>query len=87
MRDGEKPALWVDGNIHATFMIAPEEAYGAERATGELFAMAVELGGTVTGEHGIGWLKRGHVPAAHGLHHAVKVAFDPKGLLNPDKKS
>jgi FAD/FMN-containing dehydrogenase len=76
-----------DGNLHGTFMIAPHEAEAAERAAGELLAMAVELGGTVTGEHGIGWLKRGHVPAADGLHAAVKTAFDPKGLLNPGKKS
>jgi FAD/FMN-containing dehydrogenase len=76
-----------DGNLHATFMIAPDEAAAAEGAAAELLAMAVELGGTVTGEHGIGWLKRGHVPAAQGLHAAVKAAFDPKGLLNPGKKS
>jgi glycolate oxidase len=68
-------------------MVAPDEAERAERATADLFAIAVELGGTVTGEHGIGWLKRGHVPAVHGLHEAVKTAFDPKGLLNPGKKS
>jgi FAD/FMN-containing dehydrogenase len=76
-----------DGNLHATFMIAPEDAVRAEAAAAELLEMAVELGGTVTGEHGIGWLKRGHVPGAHGLHGAVKAAFDPKGLLNPGKKS
>jgi FAD/FMN-containing dehydrogenase len=70
-----------DGNIHATFLIAPDEAAAAERA------MALKLGGAVTGEHGIGWLKRGHVPASHGLHAAVKTAFDPRRLLNPDKKS
>ncbi|HEY0630817.1 MAG TPA: FAD-binding oxidoreductase [Thermoleophilaceae bacterium] len=76
-----------DGNLHATFMIAPDQAARAEAAAAELLAMAVELGGTATGEHGIGWLKRGHVPVAHGLNAAVKAAFDPKGLLNPGKKS
>ncbi|MEA2440425.1 MAG: glycolate oxidase [Thermoleophilaceae bacterium] len=76
-----------DGNIHATFMVAPDEAERPERAVEELFSMALDLGGTVTGEHGIGWLKRGHVPAAAGLHAAVKAAFDPDGLLNPGKKS
>jgi FAD/FMN-containing dehydrogenase len=75
-----------DGNLHGTFMVVPDEAEAAERAAGELLAMAVELGGTVTGEHGIGWLKRGHGPS-RGLHAAVKAAFDPKGLLNPGKKS
>jgi FAD/FMN-containing dehydrogenase len=53
--------------------------------------MAVALGGTVSGEHGIGWLKRGQLsrqwaPAAVAAHRAVKAALDPKGLLNPGKK-
>jgi FAD/FMN-containing dehydrogenase len=81
-----------DGNIHATCLIAPEESEAAERAAADVFAMAIELGGTVTGEHGIGWLKRGRLreqwpPAAVELHRRVKDAFDPKGLLNPGKKS
>jgi FAD/FMN-containing dehydrogenase len=53
--------------------------------------MAIELGGTVTGEHGIGWLKRGRLSeqwsaAAITLHRRVKHSFDPKGLFNPGKK-
>jgi glycolate oxidase subunit GlcD len=81
-----------DGNLHATFMIAPDELAAAERAAADLFAMALEFGGTVTGEHGIGWLKRGQLsrqwsPAAAALHERVKAAFDPAGLFNPGKKS
>jgi FAD/FMN-containing dehydrogenase len=73
-----------DGNVHATFLVAPDEAEAAERAAQEVFAMALELGGTVTGEHGIGWLKRGHASA---LDMKIKEALDPKGLLNPGKKT
>jgi FAD/FMN-containing dehydrogenase len=81
-----------DGNLHATFMIAPDEAARAEQAAGDLFAMAIDLGGTITGEHGIGWLKRGRLseqwsPRAVEMHRAVKAALDPKGLFNPGKKS
>jgi FAD/FMN-containing dehydrogenase len=80
-----------DGNLHATFMIAPEEAERAEQAAGDLFTMATDLGGTITGEHGIGWLKRGRLreqwsPRAVEMHRAVKTALDPKGLFNPGKK-
>ena len=49
------------------------------------------LGGTVSGEHGIGWLKRGQLehqlgPVGYDLHLRLKQAFDPKNLLNPGKK-
>jgi glycolate oxidase len=51
----------------------------------------VELGGSVAGEHGVGWLKGGRLesqwsPRAVDLHEQIKRAFDPKGLLNPGKK-
>jgi FAD/FMN-containing dehydrogenase len=83
-----------DGNLHATFLVDPAaetELRAAEAAAGDVFDMAVELGGTVTGEHGIGWLKRGRLAqqwssAAVALHERVKGAFDPKGLFNPGKK-
>ncbi|HEX2086564.1 MAG TPA: FAD-linked oxidase C-terminal domain-containing protein [Solirubrobacteraceae bacterium] len=83
-----------DGNLHSTFLLTPGDAEQLERAhaaAGELFAMAVRLGGTVSGEHGIGLLKNGQLarqwsPAAVALHRSVKAALDPKGLLNPRKK-
>jgi glycolate oxidase subunit GlcD len=83
-----------DGNIHSTFLFSPDDpstAESADAACHDLFDLALELGGTVTGEHGIGWLKRGQLerqlgPTAFELHKRVKDAFDPKGLLNPGKK-
>ncbi len=83
-----------DGNVHASFLL--DAGDGAQRARAdeaahELFDLAVRLGGTVTGEHGIGVLKRGQLtrqwaPAAVAAHRAIKHALDPKGLLNPGKK-
>ena len=63
----------------------------AERAAGELFALAVRLGGSISGEHGVGLVKRGELKRqwdarALALHGEIKRAFDPKGLLNPGKK-
>jgi glycolate oxidase subunit GlcD len=83
-----------DGNLHSTFMIDPRdeaEIARAEAAAGDLFALAVRLGGSISGEHGLGWVKRGHLalqwdPAAVELHARIKQAFDPKNLLNPGKK-
>jgi glycolate oxidase subunit GlcD len=83
-----------EGNLHSTFLISPEEPEElarAERAAEELFALASALGGSVSGEHGLGSVKRGALarqwpPAALALHEQVKGVFDPKGLLNPGKK-
>ncbi len=83
-----------DGNLHSTFMIDledPAELERAEEAAEDLFALAVELGGSVSGEHGLGLVKGGQVarqwqPAAVAMHEAIKRAFDPKDLLNPGKK-
>ena len=83
-----------DGNLHSTFLLTPGDEAERERASAaaeELFAMAIRLGGTVSGEHGIGLLKNGQLsrqwsPGAVRLHRAVKDALDPKGLLNPGKK-
>jgi len=79
-------------NGHLALHVDDIAAARAERAAQELFALAVELGGTVSGEHGVGWTKAGQLdrqwaPRALDLHEAVKQAFDPAGLMNPGKKS
>jgi glycolate oxidase subunit GlcD len=84
-----------DGNIHSTFLFSPddpEQERRADAACHELFELALRLGGTVSGEHGIGWLKRGQLepllgPVGYDLHTRIKQVFDPKGLLNPGKKT
>jgi glycolate oxidase subunit GlcD len=83
-----------DGNIHSTFLFSPDEPDEERRADAachELFELALRLGGTISGEHGIGWLKRGQLEHQLGrqgydLHLRLKHAFDPKNLLNPGKK-
>jgi FAD/FMN-containing dehydrogenase len=83
-----------DGNLHSTFLVSPEdedELARADVAAAELFVLATRLGGSVSGEHGLGWLKRGQLeqqwaPRALELHAEIKRVFDPKGLLNPGKK-
>jgi glycolate oxidase subunit GlcD len=83
-----------DGNVHATVLVDPAndaELDAADAVGKQLFALVVELGGSVAGEHGVGWLKRGRLesqwdPRALELHEQIKRAFDPKGLLNPGKK-
>jgi glycolate dehydrogenase FAD-linked subunit len=83
-----------DGNLHSTFMIDlddPAELERAEQAAQDLFALAIELGGSVSGEHGVGLVKGGQLarqwaPRAIAMHEAIKRTFDPKGLLNPGKK-
>jgi FAD/FMN-containing dehydrogenase len=84
-----------DGNLHSTFLLTPGDAgelRRAEAAAEELFDLAIALGGTISGEHGLGWLKRGRLhkqwsPAAVAAHRAIKDALDPKGLFNPGKKT
>jgi glycolate oxidase subunit GlcD len=83
-----------DGNLHSTFLVDssdPDQLARASDAAEDLFGLAARLGGSVSGEHGLGWLKRGQLARQWGegalrLHEEVKRAFDPKGLLNPGKK-
>ncbi|MGH2983474.1 MAG: FAD-binding oxidoreductase [Solirubrobacterales bacterium] len=83
-----------DGNLHSTFLVDPNDPASlarAQAAADDLFAMALQLGGSVSGEHGIGWAKRAGLSRQlsepiRALHERLKDAFDPKGLLNPGKK-
>jgi glycolate oxidase len=82
-----------DGNLHPTAMTDArnaEELHRVEEAFAEIFAAAIELGGTITGEHGVGVVKAPYLewkagPAGVGLMRRIKEAFDPHGLLNPGK--
>ena len=82
-----------DGNLHPLLVVPDgDEAAraGAQRAFDEIMADALALGGTVTGEHGVGLLKRGGLhdelpPAVLAMQRAVKAALDPAGVLNPGK--
>jgi glycolate dehydrogenase FAD-linked subunit len=96
-RHGLRSCAWghgADGNVHANLLLDPHdeaECTAAAEATDELFALAIELGGSISGEHGVGWLKRGQLArqwpdGALRLHEELKRAFDPKGLMNPGKK-
>jgi FAD/FMN-containing dehydrogenase len=97
MYHGLRPCAWGhggEGNVHATVLVDPyneDELDTAEAVGDELFALVVSLGGSIAGEHGVGWLKRGRLESqwagrAVELHEQIKRAFDPKGLLNPGKK-
>jgi glycolate oxidase subunit GlcD len=84
-----------DGNIHVNIMADrynrdAEVRERAERALDELFAQVLAFGGVITGEHGIGLAKKRWWPEATSevsrqLHHAIKDALDPAGILNPGK--
>jgi glycolate oxidase subunit GlcD len=84
-----------DGNLHTTFLLAAgdeRELALAPRVSEGLFELALRLGGTISGEHGVGfvkrnWLERQLGPRVFALHAAVKCAFDPENLLNPGKKA
>jgi glycolate oxidase subunit GlcD len=83
-----------DGNLHSTFLVRPgdaDELARCEEAADELFALALDLGGSISGEHGVGLIKRAYVanyltiPLLR-IQNEVKRTFDPKGLFNPGKK-
>ncbi|HYE00156.1 MAG TPA: FAD-linked oxidase C-terminal domain-containing protein [Alphaproteobacteria bacterium] len=81
-----------DGNFHTLFLVdpnAPEEVAEAERLNRRLVERALRLGGTCTGEHGVGYGKMAYLEAEHGeavsVMAAVKQALDPQGLMNPGK--
>jgi glycolate oxidase len=82
-----------DGNLHPTFLTDEKnkaEMVRVELAMQEIFDFAVSLGGTITGEHGVGLAKKPFLPAAIGeaslgLMKKLKAALDPLGILNPGK--
>ena len=83
-----------DGNMHPTIVHDHGDAEGAQRAKqafGEIVAIAQALGGTASGEHGIGSIKRGFVGdevsnTVVEIQRGIKRLLDPAGILNPGKK-
>jgi glycolate oxidase len=82
-----------DGNLHPLILFdanQPGELERTEEFGGRILELCVEVGGTITGEHGVGMEKIDQMcvqfqSAELTQFHAVKAAFDPKGLLNPGK--
>jgi glycolate oxidase len=82
-----------DGNLHPTFLTNErdkEEMHRVEEAFKEIFAEAIRLGGTITGEHGVGLAKKSFLPAFAGdaqmrVMRELRRALDPNGILNPGK--
>lgn len=97
---GEKHGLPVvtfghagDGNLHPNVLFDkrdPEQASKVEAVVNEVFDTALALGGTLSGEHGVGILKRHYLPQALGqvsidIQKSIKRALDPNNILNPGK--
>ncbi|MEL6270997.1 MAG: FAD-binding oxidoreductase [Chloroflexota bacterium] len=79
-----------DGNVHATMPYDDEAGFAAvKRVNAGLIATALELGGTATGEHGVGIGKVAHMEQEHGsavaVMRAIKQTLDPNNILNPGK--
>ena len=82
-----------DGNLHPNIIFDgrdPEQRTRAEKAVNDLFALAIEKEGTLTGEHGIGlakapFMKLEHDVVAMGVMSKIKKLFDPNNILNPGK--
>lgn len=82
-----------DGNLHPTFLTNErdtEEMERVEKALDEIFHKTIELGGTITGEHGVGLAKKAFLPrqfddGSMALMKALKKTLDPLGILNPGK--
>jgi D-lactate dehydrogenase (cytochrome) len=82
-----------DGNFHGSLALDPnnpEEVAEAHRLADRLVLRTLAMGGTITGEHGIGMGKKKFMEREHGadvwnLMGAIKATFDPAGILNPGK--
>jgi len=80
-----------DGNLHCNVLFdRPDERPAVDLAVAEILRAAVDLGGTITGEHGVGLAKRDFLEYEQGrevvaLERRLKAVFDPLGILNPGK--
>jgi D-lactate dehydrogenase (cytochrome) len=79
-----------DGNIHINITASHEGHGGIEDAIRTVFKTALSLGGTISGEHGIGFAKKSFIdlelsPVSIALQKGIKKLFDPNMILNPDK--
>ncbi|MFE2429698.1 FAD-binding oxidoreductase [Streptomyces sp. NPDC059373] len=82
-----------DGNTHPVVCFDaadPDESRRARESFDEIMALGLELGGTITGEHGVGvlkkeWLARELGPVGVEMQRGIKEVFDPLGILNPGK--
>ncbi|MGD8473139.1 MAG: FAD-linked oxidase C-terminal domain-containing protein [Anaerolineae bacterium] len=82
-----------DGNLHPNILFDQKDEEEWERvqaAIGDLFALSVSVGGTLSGEHGVGTLKKPYLesdlgPIAIDVMRSIRQALDPKGILNPGK--
>ncbi|MDR9375423.1 MAG: FAD-linked oxidase C-terminal domain-containing protein, partial [Schleiferiaceae bacterium] len=83
-----------DGNLHVNIIKGElsDRAWREELPAGirEIFALVRELGGTLSGEHGIGWVQQDYLdvvmgPVERALQQKIKNTLDPRGILNPDK--
>lgn len=82
-----------DGNIHVNLMVDrnnKDEYEKAQKLVGDIFRATLELGGTISGEHGVGLTKKGYItmeirPDELELMKKIKAVFDPKNILNPGK--
>jgi D-lactate dehydrogenase (cytochrome)/glycolate oxidase len=82
-----------DGNLHPTLVYdpsSPKSKAAVLAAFDEIVRAALDLGGTITGEHGVGALKQPYLadmigPTERALMHRIKDAFDPTGILNPGR--
>jgi glycolate oxidase len=82
-----------DGNLHPNILFDKRDDVQwekVERIVGEIFQVALDLDGTLSGEHGVGTLKRPYMEQALGalsldIQHRIKDALDPRGIMNPGK--
>ena len=81
-----------DGNFHLVYLVDPDDSAELEKArahSDRMVMRALAMGGTCTGEHGVGYGKMGFLQAEHGealaLMRSIKVAFDPDNIMNPGK--